>query len=318
MLCKKPFMRGLIPCQCGQCMPCRIQKRRMWANRLMLEKSSSSAACFVTLTYRDEEVHDVSGPKWIADRPVLGDLRKEDVQKWLKRLRKSCATPIRFFLVGEYGEITQRPHYHAAIFGLPPCSYGRTRTGVKICCESCELVRKSWPVGHSYVGELTDKSANYIAGYVTKKWTKEDSWTKEKLKGRQPEFVRMSLKPGIGAIAIKNLVTSGVRSRQGKFVKRCLDAPAVLRNSGRTLPLGKYLRRKWREALGRSPDTPEFVIQEYVNRMQELYKESVALAKKEGVPKAFSDPSAIYFKENRQRIRNLEARVKIFANRGVI
>lgn len=315
MLCKKPFMKGVIPCGCGNCTPCRINRSRLWSGRLLLEQRAHVNSTFVTLTYRDEEVSDVSGAEWNASRPVLGNLVLEDAQKWLKRLRKAVGTPIRYFLVGEYGDETQRPHYHAAIFGLPNCIYGRTRPRVRVCCGPCDVVGRTWDKGRVQLGELNSATAQYISGYVTKKWTKEDSWTKEKLKGRRPEFARMSLKPGIGATAVKNLINFTGPTRSGKAVSGCLDAPVVLRNGGSTLPLGRYLRRKWREALGRDPDAPESVLGQYCEEMQRLYQEAKAVKLAAGVPSCFITPASVYESQNKQKIKNLDARIKIKQSR---
>lgn len=304
-----------MPCGCGQCMSCRINKSRMWSNRIMLERIVHQDASFVTLTYKDEELKHIT--EWNADVPLVGNLVLTDAQKWLKRLRKMVDNPIRYFLVGEYGENTQRPHYHAAVFGLPNCIYGRTRPG-NSCCGSCDLVKRSWKLGHSYLGELNSQSASYIAGYVTKKWTKEDLWTKEKLKGRRTEFARMSLNPGIGATAIKQLINFTEPTRAGNILHECLDAPVVLRNSGSTLPLGRYLRRKWRESLGRQADPPKQLIEEYAREMQKLYEEAKALSLQQGVPKLFITPKFEYQKSTKQKIKNLDARTKIYYKGKII
>jgi len=317
MLCKNPYMRGVQPCGCGQCLNCRIDRARLWSHRLLLESLAHAESTFVTVTYRDEELSDIS-EKWNGSRPLLPNLVLEDAQKWIRSLRKVGGAKIRYFLVGEYGDITQRPHYHAAVFGLANCVYGRTRPKVRICCGPCELVKTTWGKGRVELGELNSATAQYISGYVTKKWTKEDLWTKEKLKGRRPEFARMSLKPGIGATAIVSLINSTVLTRQGKYVNACLDAPVVLHNSGSTLPLGRYLRRKWREALKRSPDTPKSVSNEYGAELQRLYSEARDKEIAEGTPRVFISPKSIYQWQNAQKIKNLDARQKIKQNRRTI
>lgn len=310
MLCKKPYMKGVIPCGCGQCSCCRINRRRLWAHRIMLETRNDEKNTFVTLTYRDEELPSHL-ESWKADYPLVGNLVPSHPQKWLKRLRASVPSELRYFLVGEYGDRTQRPHYHLALFGFPNCVYGRTRPKSKICCGPCEIIKTTWGLGNIQLGELNKDSAQYIAGYVTKKWTKEDEWTKPKLKGRHPEFVRMSLKPGIGATVIQKLISFTEPTRSGQYVKRCLDAPVVLRNSGSTLPLGRYLRRKWREAIGRSPDAPESVMGQYRAEMQKLYEEAKTKAILGGTPRCFINPGTIYEMDNRQKIKNLDAKAKL-------
>ena len=43
-----------------------------------------------------------------------------DVQKFLKRLRKAYRGKLRYFVAGEYGEQTARPHYHMILYGWQP------------------------------------------------------------------------------------------------------------------------------------------------------------------------------------------------------
>lgn len=316
-------MKGVIPCGCGQCMPCRINKSRMWSHRIMLETVNSSENTFVTLTYRDEELEDYGD--WVATRPVVGNLEPKKLQRWFKRLRRfQQHRELRYFAVGEYGDQKGRPHYHIALFGFPNCVYGRTKRNsrgrcvAQTCCQNCNSVQQTWPFGDIELGELNKDTAQYIAGYVTKKWTKEDSWTKNKLKGRHPEFARMSLKPGIGAPVIKNVISFTGPTRVGKYVRACLDAPVVLRNSGSLLPLGRYLRRKWREALGRSEDTPESVLGEYCQEMQRVYGESKEKESLAGTPSCFISPKSVYQWSNRQKILNLDSKTKIRQNRRTL
>nr|UQB76404.1 replication associated protein [Flumine microvirus 13] len=186
----------------------------------MLEAEAHPRRCvFVTLTY---------------DREVTS-LRISDVQLWLKRLRKRCGS-LRVFYCGEYGDTTQRPHYHAVLFGLPECPGGPIervgRKSFRCLCATCFAVRETWNSGHTVVGNLTPKRAMYIAGYVVKKMTHR---LDPRLEGREPEFARMSLRPGIGAVALTPVIS--LLSRHQRTV------PGGLQYGGRMLPLGRYLRR---------------------------------------------------------------------------
>lgn len=321
MLCKKPYMKGVLPLPCGQCLHCRINKRREWSNRLMMEKESSTVASFVTLTYRDEELNDISSADWNASRPVVATLVPKHTQEWLKRIRLTCSRKygihrLRYYVVGEYGEDKGRPHYHAALFGFPPCVNGKTRKHLRRCCGPCNILRDSWGFGAIQSLELNKDLAQYLAKYVTKKWTKENSWTKERLKGRHPEFARMSLKPGIGTDAIMSAVTGTVLRRTGKYLLRSIDAPAVLVKSGSIVPLGRYLRRKWREALGRNQDAPKTELERFTKEMQKLYEEERNVEMLAGTPRSFIDPQTIYITKNRQKLLNAEKRSKIFSQKG--
>lgn len=53
-------------------------------------------------------------------------LRRRDIKLWLKRCRKNFPDlqgKWKYFIVGEYGPTTNRPHYHGLIYGLEPKDY---------------------------------------------------------------------------------------------------------------------------------------------------------------------------------------------------
>lgn len=278
MLCKKPFHMKGAAFGCGQCMPCRINRRRIWSHRILLEALVSPSASFLTLTY---------GPEFIPDG---GSLVPRDLTLFLKRLRKHRR--LRYFAVGEYGDFSERPHYHAALFGVGP--------------EDVDVVRQCWGLGFVMLGELTLQSASYIAGYVTKKLT---SKTDVRLNGRYPEFARMSLRPGIGALAMSDVASEILSERGQNEVARIGDVPAVLRHGSRLHPLGRYLRRRLREQSGVEANDTGADIFKKSAELQAMYENY----KKSSPSKAF----AVYQKEKEdQKVLNQEARFKIFNQRG--
>lgn len=184
---------------------------------MMLEAAVHPASSFITLTYNEENL------------PDAGSLQPTDLQLWLKRIRKIYPHTLRYYGVGEYGEQTERPHYHVALFGHDP--------------RDTEAVKRTWHLGHSYTGELTLQSAQYIAGYVTKKLTSPDD---PRLAGRYPEFARMSLRPGIGAPGLP-AVAAALQNKHGwDEIGARADVPGMLRHGGRTMPLGRYMRLRLR------------------------------------------------------------------------
>lgn len=230
---------------CGQCGPCRFNKRRVWMHRIMLEAAQYDANAFVTLTYSDEYL------------PVDLSVVPKHTQDWLKRLRGRVApSTFRYFLVGEYGDESQRPHYHAALFGFRSCLAGQSQYSTRRvnCCYWCDLVRDTWGNGNVYLGTLEDSSAGYMAGYVTKKMTSVDD---PRLKGRHPEFGRMSLRPGIGFYAMWDMADALMRYELDISEE---DVPSALRHGRKLLPLGRYLRRSVRLMVGKGPNAPQGVI----------------------------------------------------------
>lgn len=262
MLCRKPVMLpGKAAVSCGQCMPCRVHKRREWTARILLELTQHKLSTFLTLTYAEEHL------------PENGTLVPEHVQLFLKRLRKKYDKPIRYFLCGEYGDASERPHYHLALFGYPNCFKGRThRRRSGHCCDPCDRVQQLWRYGLTYAGDLSEQSAAYIAGYVTKKLTRADD---ERLNGRHPEFARMSLRPGIGAYFADEIADRLLRHDLEDVIP---DVPTSVAIGKREMPIGKYIRRKVRERIGRDVKAPEAVILEAQKEVRDLWShiESVA------------------------------------------
>lgn len=170
---------------CGQCMGCRLAKTADWATRITHESQLYEENAFVTLTYSDDKL------------PDKNSLCKKDVQKFYKRLRASLRpSRIRHFTAGEYGDRTQRPHYHAIIFNYWPSdskTYKKTDAGTLFTSEGLE---KIWGKGFVVIGICNYETASYTASYVTKKITGPDS--KMYYGPKEPPFALMSRRPGIG------------------------------------------------------------------------------------------------------------------------
>lgn len=185
---------------CGRCIGCRLAYSRMWADRCLAEATLHESSYFITLTYDQEhlpypidmETGEILTQEW----PTL---RKRDMQLFLKRLRKGYEheNKIRFFLAGEYGGKTGRPHYHAIIFGLrldDLILYKRTPLGFNLY--NSEFVSRTWGQGHVVIAEVTWETCAYTARYIMKKQTGSGAEIYEEL-NIQPEFTLMSRKPGI-------------------------------------------------------------------------------------------------------------------------
>lgn len=304
MNCKKPFVRAVGEAYgCGQCLPCRIKMRRMWTHRYMLEAAQYSDNAFVTLTYDPE--------KYDGETLVIAHY-----QNWLKRLRAAVAPhKFRFALVGEYGDETQRPHYHALLFNFATCLRGRTkripgtsRPDWSRCCPRCKLVGDTWRFGDVDLGNLETSSAQYVAKYTTKKMTSKDD---PRLFGRHPEFARRSLKPGLGHGMLHDLASQimalNLDTPQG-------DVPSSLRHGGRMMPLGRYLRRQLRLLLGKEANaTPETLLAAKARLL-------VMLENYEGTP---YDPltAGLNFTQRlknatSQKVLQIEGRDRIFKKKG--
>lgn len=189
---EKPDPFGMtLTIPCGQCLECRMQYARTWADRCVLELQSHESSYFLTLTYDNEHVN------WTDDYMHM-TLRKKDLQDFHKRLRDRLDYPIRYYASGEYGDITKRPHYHDIVFGLKIDDLEfDSRTDQGHILYKSAFLDDVWQHGKVIIGEVTWESCAYTARYVTKKHKGLDSSLYEAF-GIEPEFVLMSRKPGIG------------------------------------------------------------------------------------------------------------------------
>jgi len=127
-------------------------------------------AQFLTFTYDQEHL------------PEGYSLRYKDFQDFMKRIRKESGKSLKYFVCGEYGSQTSRPHYHAIIFGLNSE-------------EDVEMVKRQWFHGNVDIGyAVTRGSCGYVAQYTLNKIN--GKLGKFIYKDREAPFMRCS--KGIG------------------------------------------------------------------------------------------------------------------------
>lgn len=234
----------------------------------MMEADLHPVNAFVGLSYDDKHMPRTDDG--------LGTLYRRDYVLFLKRLRK--IQKFRFYLVGEYGDQTFRPHYHAALFNFPTCERGRTlsflgtsRPDWRRCCPVCQMVGRTWGRGDVSLGVLETDSAQYLAQYTTKKMTAAGD---PRLLGRAPEFSAKSLKPGLGAdylhYVAHHILELDLVASEG-------DVPSSLRRGSRLFPIGRYLRRKLRTLVGENAEAPASSLQEHNQRMRLLQETAFSL-----------------------------------------
>lgn len=216
MMCARPFRRGVQEFGCGQCMPCRINRSRLWTLRLLLEARFHSHSWYVTLTY---------DPKFCPQ-----GLEPRDLTLFLKRLRDRLSAPFRYYAVGEYGDHTGRPHFHLMLFGIVESEVW--------------LIEDSWGRGFTHIGFVQPESCAYVCKYMCK----DQRPIREA--GKLKEFARMSRKPGIGhgiVAPVAEWLTSEIGSR---YVRDTGDVVTNIRIDGRVMAFGRYIRSKLRLASG--------------------------------------------------------------------
>lgn len=186
----------VIEVPCGNCIGCRLRKSEEWATRMMLENMSynNNDTYFVTLTYNEENL------------PKNRSLELNQITRFLDTLRKSQknkynSNGFRYYLAGEYGDISKRPHYHIIIYGLKLdsndeyCIKFYTKTSYGDLYISNYLA-DIWKKGYVVIAKVSWRTCAYVARYVTKKLIGQASETYKEL-GIEPEKARMSRMPGI-------------------------------------------------------------------------------------------------------------------------
>lgn len=140
----------------------------------MQQHKVSVSAHFITLTYDTAHVP-------ITNNGFMS-LSKRDIQLFMKRLRKANKkagndNKLSYYVCGEYGGKTRRPHYHAIIFNA-----------------LVETFQDSWQVGQIHYGYDASEAA---VGYTLKYMSKGHNRPAHERDDRQTEFSLMS--KGLGA-----------------------------------------------------------------------------------------------------------------------
>lgn len=254
-----------ITLPCGYCDGCRIAKSRDAALRCMHEASMHKQNCFATLTFDDDnlpESYSVSVREW---------------QLFMKRLRKELSfKKIRFFMSGEYGDKSLRPHYHSLLFNhdfSDKVFYKTTKQGHRLY--TSELLSKIWPYGLAILGDCTYQSAAYCARYIMKKIKGDiavDHYTRiHPLSGKvvivEPEFCLSSRRPGLGSTWFD------------RYAQDCFPSDFLV-VEGKKHPVPKYYMKKLQlqEEQSPQPSTGKFFADQQKEVSQQIKRRRVASA----------------------------------------
>ncbi len=198
------------PVPCGQCPLCRKAKINSWLFRLDKELERSINPLFVTLTYNDTNL--------LFNNSGIATLHKKDLQDFFKRLRKDQeknhpnSPKIKYYAVGEYGKLRNRPHYHIILYNLV----------------SVSSIHRAWGKGRDLSLPLISGGTTYVLKYMSKPKTKINKYE------LQPEFSLMSKKMG------ENYLTpSMIKYHQSSPINS-----HVTTKQGFKLPLPKYYKEK--------------------------------------------------------------------------
>lgn len=207
---------------CSKCAFCLTAQRQAWSFRLNIELKHSESSKFITLTYDEDNV---------PLNNKTPNLCKRDIQLFLKRLRKAAIqdtkehlklktmslaaryTPqIRYYIIGEYGPETYRPHYHGIFFNIPEITE--------------KNITKHWKKGTTDVTIVTPQRINYVTKYLI---TRHNSPMY-----LQKPFSLMSKNPAIGHQYLKD----------NKIYHLKNDLLTVRNNNGTIQPIPRYYKDK--------------------------------------------------------------------------
>ncbi len=201
-----------VPVPCGKCPACLSRRTSVWTFRLKTHAKNAITSYFITLTY-DTRFVPISSKGYLT-------LCKRDVQLYFKKLRKAHGKdhePIKYYLAGEYGSKTFRPHYHIILFNALE-----------------EYIQKSWDKGEIHIGELTEASAAYTAKYINK----GKIIPMHKNDDRVPEFSLMSKKLGLNYLSEKII----------HYHRADIERNYITLEDGKKISLPRYFREKiWTE-----------------------------------------------------------------------
>lgn len=215
---------------CGKCFECVARRKAQWTFRLEQEALRSTSCSFITLTYDDDSIKYSDG--------FLPTLEKRDLQLFFKRLRQHCERKlnhferIKYYACGEYGDQTQRPHYHAIIYNLPLKLTKPTYIDANLQAELQQVWQNQ---GAVHVLPANTQRFAYTAGYVQKKIQKQvdiyDDETGEIFE-RDPEFSIMS----------KRLGDNFITPQMARYLKENMVGSIKQRGYIKTLP--RYYKDK--------------------------------------------------------------------------
>lgn len=147
MKCLSPISinskKGRLNVRCGTCVNCIQGYIREWVFRLKIQNKYSLSSLFITLTYDDSNlVYDGDGEQVLYYR---------DVQLFLKKIRKAGYKDVKYYCVGERGDLYERTHWHMILFNADEF-----------------IVKKSWQNGFVDIKPLTDGRIIYTLKYMKK------------------------------------------------------------------------------------------------------------------------------------------------------
>lgn len=273
---------------CGRCLICKINKTIDWKVRAEFERryynnTLKAGAIFITLTYNKKNL------------PEKNSLKKADVQKFMKRVRKECGeqkikVPLKYLGCGEYGtKGTKRPHYHMIIFGLN--------------LDNKDIIEKCWKMGHIDVKQADENAGSYVAGYTLKKvYGKAASKAEYTDKGRIAPYI---------------MVSKGLGLREAEKMKKKIRERKYIKLKRTIYRVPRYLKNKLFTAKEIWKITEELVGNVY-KEQEELIKEIIRKETRKTIKEATYILCKQIEQDNMQRLKNQQRKSELFLRRDKV
>lgn len=218
------FNSQLIPVPCTKCSACLSNKMKGWLIRLSAEVEKSSSVLFITLTYNDECLPTTEVYNRCEDRnEIVNTFSKQDVSAFMKRLRDRLGFPgIKFFIAGEYGPQTLRPHYHGLLFNIPKQLFRKIE----------DEIEAAWQYGFVSCSRVTPARVGYVAKYINSFSNVPPHWPTPP--------ICSSRNPAIGLCFLEKTDTISFIREQKRPVTHFVNKNGKIQTVG----LPKYLKEK--------------------------------------------------------------------------
>lgn len=222
-----------VPVTCGKCLHCKARRISGWSFRLNQESKLHDEMYFLTFTYDNDHVP--------ITKAGYMNLNKNHFVEYIRELRRglySKGIRLKYYVAGEYGTKSFRPHYHAIIFGCPLgeligesfVTAAKARKELYLQGEY-EFNSPLWKYGYFTIGEVNKATIGYTLKYISK----SKRIPLHKNDDRQPEFQLNS--KGLGA----NYLTTAVK----KWHKQRLTERVYLNiDQGKKIAMPRYYKDK--------------------------------------------------------------------------
>jgi len=150
----------IVPVGCQKCIECKKQKARNWQVRLQEEIRHDNKGKFVTLTFSNESIKELTKEiNGITGYNLDNEIATLATRRFLERWRKKYKKSVKHWLVTELGgNGTENIHMHGIIWTN----------------ENAKTINKIWKYGYTWVGDknnggyVNEKTINYVVKYVNK------------------------------------------------------------------------------------------------------------------------------------------------------